>query len=31
MDWPLDAAEAAWLDGHLAGCKACRRRAAEFQ
>jgi hypothetical protein len=31
MDWPLDAAEAAWLDAHLIECKACRRRAAEFQ
>ena len=31
LDWPLDAAEVAWLDGHLAECKACRRRAAEFR
>ena len=31
LDWPLDPAEAAWLDGHLAECKPCRRRAAEFQ
>jgi hypothetical protein len=31
MDWPLDAAEAAWLDAHLSECKACRRRASEYQ
>jgi hypothetical protein len=31
LDWPLDAAEVAWLDAHLAECKACRRRAAEFR
>ena len=31
LDWPLDPAEAAWLEVHLAECKACRRRAAEFQ
>ncbi|HEU5204612.1 MAG TPA: zf-HC2 domain-containing protein [Candidatus Limnocylindrales bacterium] len=31
MDGPLGATEAAWLDGHLAECKACRRRAAEYQ
>ena len=26
IDAPLDAAEAAWLDEHLAGCEACRAR-----
>jgi len=31
MDGPLGAAEAAWLDAHLAECKGCRRRAAEYQ
>ena len=31
LDWPLDAAEVAWLDAHLAECKSCRRRAAEFR
>jgi hypothetical protein len=31
MDGPLGLAEAAWLDAHLADCKPCRRRAAEFQ
>jgi len=31
LDWPLDPAEAAWLDAHLAECKPCRRRAAEYR
>ena len=31
MDGPLGGTEAAWLDAHLADCKACRRRAAEYQ
>ena len=31
LDWPLDPAEAVWLDSHLADCKPCRRRAAEYQ
>src|SRR5262245_47921355 len=31
LDWPLDPSEAAWLEAHLAECKSCRRRAAEFQ
>ena len=31
LDWPLDPAEAVWLDGHLTDCKPCRRRAAEYQ
>ena len=31
LDWPLDPSEAAWLEAHLAECKSCRRRAAEYQ
>jgi hypothetical protein len=31
LDWPLDPSEAVWLEGHLAECKSCRRRAAEYQ
>ena len=30
LDWPLDPAEAAWLEGHLAGCRSCRSRANEY-
>jgi hypothetical protein len=30
LDWPLDPAEAAWLEAHLAECRPCRRRAAEY-
>jgi hypothetical protein len=30
LDWPLDPAEAAWLEGHLAECRSCRRRANEY-
>jgi hypothetical protein len=31
LDWPLDPSEASWLEAHLAECKSCRRRAAEYQ
>ena len=31
LDGPLGSAEAAWLEDHLAQCKPCRRRAAEYQ
>jgi len=30
LDWPLDPAEAAWLEGHLGECRSCRRRANEY-
>ena len=30
LDWPLDPAEAAWLEGHLGACRSCRRRANEY-
>ena len=30
LDWPLDPAEAAWLESHLGACRACRRRANEY-
>ena len=30
LDWPLDPAEAVWLDAHLADCRSCRRRADEY-
>ena len=30
LDWPLDPAEAAWLEGHLSECRSCRRRANEY-
>jgi hypothetical protein len=30
IDAPLDPAEEAWLDGHLAGCDACRSVAAAY-
>jgi WD40-like Beta Propeller Repeat len=30
LDWPLDPAEAAWLEGHLRECRSCRRRANEY-
>jgi hypothetical protein len=31
LDWPLDPAEAVWLDAHLADCRSCRRRADEYR
>ena len=30
LDWPLDPAEAAWLEAHLTDCRSCRRRANEY-
>ena len=30
LDWPLDPDEAAWLDGHLAGCTSCSALAADY-
>ena len=30
LDWPLDPAEAAWLESHLGACRSCRRRANEY-
>jgi Putative zinc-finger len=30
LDGPLDPAEAAWLDDHLAGCQDCSQAAAEY-
>jgi hypothetical protein len=30
LDWPLDPAEAAWLEAHLTDCRSCRRRADEY-
>ena len=30
MDEPLDAADAAWLDAHLASCDSCAAAAADY-
>jgi Putative zinc-finger/WD40-like Beta Propeller Repeat len=31
LDGPLDAPDTAWLDGHLAGCDACRAVASAYE